>query len=59
MCHEQLALKYINESGKYQERAKMMEDVATRRYFEGIRKGLDIAEKIFISANCEKAVVKD
>lgn len=52
------ALKHIEWSRKYQDEAERLENTATKKYYEGIRKGLDIAEEIFQCANFEKQAVE-
>lgn len=47
------ALKYIEESRRYQEQAESMSLQSTKKFYEGVRKGLDIAEEIFTCSNCE------
>lgn len=47
------ALNYINESRRYQQQAETLGITSVQKYHEGIRKGLDIAEEIFTSSNCE------
>ncbi len=47
------ALEYINESRRYQEKAETLSITSMQKYYEGIRKGLDIAEEIFTCSNCE------
>lgn len=47
------ALEYINKNRRYQERAETLAITSMQKYHEGIRKGLDIAEEIFTSINCE------
>lgn len=48
------ALKHIEWSRKYQEEAERLELAKVQKYYEGVRKGLDIAEEIFTCANYEK-----
>ena len=48
------ALKHIEWCRKYQDEAERLETAKTRKYFEGIRKGLDMGEEIFKCANFEK-----
>lgn len=48
------ALKHIEWSRKYQDEAERLELVKVQKYYEGVRKGLDIAEEIFTCANYEK-----
>lgn len=50
------ALNYINESRRYQQQAETLEIKSTQKYYEGIRKGLDIVEEIFTCSNCESNV---
>ena len=47
------ALNYINESRRYQQQAETLAITSAQKYYEGIRKGLDIAEEIFTCSNCE------
>ena len=47
------ALKYINDSRRYQQQAETLAITSAQKYYEGIRKGLDIAEEIFTCVNCE------
>lgn len=48
------ALKHIEWSRKYQDEAECLELSKVQKYYEGVRKGLDIAEGIFTCANYEK-----
>ena len=48
------ALKHIEWSRKYQDEAERLEDARVKKYYEGVRKGLDIAEEIFKCSNFEK-----
>ncbi len=48
------ALEHIKWSRKYQDEAERLEIAKTQKYYEGIRKGLDIAEEIFECSNFEK-----
>lgn len=48
------ALERIKWSRKYQDEAERLELAKTQKYYEGVRKGLDIAEEIFTCANYEK-----
>lgn len=48
------ALEYIEWSRKYQDEAERLELAKVRKYYDGVRKGLDIAEEIFTCANYEK-----
>lgn len=48
------ALEHIEWSRKYQDEAERLELSKTQKYYEGVRKGLDIAEEIFTCANYEK-----
>ncbi|MCI6464742.1 MAG: hypothetical protein MSA90_04660 [Faecalicatena sp.] len=50
------ALNYINYCREYQNNTEALKRVETEKYYEGIRKGLDIAEEIFTSANCEAPI---
>lgn len=49
------ALKEIEASRRYQERAFSLRIEKERSYFDGVSKGLDIAEGIFTCSNYEKA----
>lgn len=49
------ALEHIEWSRKYQDEAERLENAKIQKYYEGIRKGLDIAEEIFKCSNFEKA----
>lgn len=48
------ALERIEWSRKYQDEAERLELAKTQKYYEGIRKGLDIGEEIFRCSNYEK-----
>lgn len=48
------ALKHIEWSRNYQDKMEQLENAKTQKYYEGVRKGLDIAEGIFECANFEK-----
>ena len=48
------ALEHIEWSRKYQDEAERLALAKTQKYYEGVRKGLDIAEEIFTCANYEK-----
>lgn len=48
------ALEHIEWSRKYQDEAERLELAKVQKYYEGVRKGLDIAEGIFTCANYEK-----
>lgn len=48
------ALEHIERSRKYQDEAERLELAKVQKYYEGVRKGLDIAEGIFTCANYEK-----
>lgn len=48
------ALEHIEWSRKYQDEAERLELAKVQKYYEGVRKGLDIAEEIFACANYEK-----
>ncbi len=48
------ALEHIKWSRKYQDEAERLEIAKTQKYYEGIRKGLDIVEGIFECSNFEK-----
>lgn len=48
------ALERIEWSRKYQGEAERLELAKVQKYYEGVRKGLDIAEEIFTCANYEK-----
>lgn len=48
------ALGHIEWSRKYQDEAERLETAKVQKYYEGIRKGLDIAESIFECSNFEK-----
>lgn len=48
------ALEHIEWSRKYQDEAERLEMAKTQKYYEGIRRGLDIAEEIFECSNFEK-----
>ena len=48
------ALKHIEWSRKYQDEMERLEAVKTQKYYEGVRKGLDIAQEIFECQNFEK-----
>lgn len=48
------ALEHIEWSRKYQDEAERLENARVKKYYEGVRKGLDIAEEIFKYSNFEK-----
>lgn len=48
------ALKEIEESRSYQEKATQMRIEKERSFLEGVNKGLDIAEGLFQCSNYEK-----
>lgn len=48
------ALEHIEWRRKYQDECERLENAKTQKYYEGIRKGLDIAEEIFECSNFEK-----
>lgn len=48
------ALEYIEWSRKFQEERENVETTAVKKYYEGVRKGLDIGEEIFQCGNYEK-----
>lgn len=48
------ALEHIEWSRKYQDEAERLALAKVQKYYEGVRKGLDIAEEIFTCANYEK-----
>lgn len=48
------ALEHIEWSRKHQDELERLENIATKKYYEGVRKGLDIAEGIFECSNYEK-----
>lgn len=48
------ALKEIEESRSYQEKATQMRIEKERSFLEGVNKGLDIAEELFQCSNYEK-----
>lgn len=48
------ALEYIEWSRKYQDELERLEIAKTQKYYEGVRKGLDVAEGIFECSNYEK-----
>lgn len=48
------ALEHIEWSRKYQDECERLETAKVQKYYEGIRKGLDIAEGIFECSNFEK-----
>lgn len=48
------ALEHIEWSRKYQDEAERLENAKMQKYYEGIRKGLDIAEDIFECSNFER-----
>lgn len=47
------ALEYISDSRRYQQQAETLAITSAQKYYEGIRKGLDIAEEIFTCSNYE------
>lgn len=52
------ALEHIEWSRKYQDELERLESAKVQKYFEGMRKGLDIAEGIFKCSNYEKQEVE-
>lgn len=48
------ALGYVEWSRKYQDELERLETAKVQKYYEGVRKGLDIAEGIFECSNYEK-----
>ena len=48
------ALEHIEWCRKHQDELERLENTATKKYYEGVRKGLDIAEGIFECSNYEK-----
>ncbi len=48
------ALKYLKDTSRYQFEMENLEIAKVHRYYEGIRKGLGIAEGIFECSNFEK-----
>lgn len=48
------ALEHIEWSRRYQDEAECLGLAKVQKYYEGVRKGLDIAEEIFTCANYEK-----
>lgn len=48
------ALEHIEWSRKYQDELERLETVKVQKYYEGVRKGLDVAERIFECPNYEK-----
>ena len=48
------ALKYLKDTSKYQFEMENLETAKVKKYYEGIRKGLDMAEGIFECSNFEK-----
>lgn len=48
------ALEHIEWSRKYQDEAERLAMAKVQKYYEGVRKGLDIAEEIFTCTNYEK-----
>lgn len=48
------ALEYIEWSRKYQDEQERLEMTAIKKYYEGVRKGLDIGEEIFQCRNYER-----
>lgn len=49
------ALEYIEWNRKYQDELERLEMAKTQKYYEGVRKGLDIADEIFECSNYEKS----
>lgn len=48
------ALEHIEWTRKYQDEEERFENAKVQKYYEGIRKGLDIAKGIFECSNFEK-----
>lgn len=48
------ALEVISDSRKYQEQASILRIEKERAFQEGVNRGLDIAEKLFLCSNYEK-----
>lgn len=48
------ALEHIKRSRSYQDEAERLEFAKIQKFYEGVRKGLDIAEEIFTCSNFEK-----
>ncbi len=48
------ALKHIEWSRKCQDESERLETAKTQKYYEGVRKGLDIVQEIFECQNFEK-----
>lgn len=48
------ALEHIEWSRGYQDEAERLKLAEIQKYYEGVRKGLDIAEEIFTCGNYEK-----
>lgn len=49
------ALEYIQSCRTYQEQRESIEYKEIKKFYEGVRKGLDIAEEIFSCSNYESA----
>lgn len=49
------ALEYLNSCRTYQDQRESIEYEKTKKFYEGVRKGLDIAEEIFSCSNYESA----
>ena len=47
------ALEYIKETREWQKQQEILEIEKTKKFYEGLRKGLDLAEEIFTCSNYE------
>lgn len=47
------ALEYIRDSRRHQEQTEILELEKIKQFYMGVRKGLDIAEEIFMCSNFE------
>ena len=52
------ALEHIEWSRKYQEEMERLETAKVKKFYEGVREGLNIAEGIFECSNFEKQAVE-
>lgn len=52
------ALKHIEWNRKYQEEMERLETAKVKKFYEGVREGLNIAEGIFECSNFEKQAVE-
>lgn len=53
------ALEAIDSARRGQEQQEYIDRAKTQAYYDGVRKGLDIAERLFFCSNYEKEVTKN